>query len=152
MPLVKKYIDLDGTQLQIEGPYYKQDLSYSLITQCDPLKRLEQGIPFDPYLLLLRGCSVKDDSIYAQSLNDFQARLNARNSKVEMSLLNRLNCHKEKFDKLYKNFNSTFVEKNRYPDMLPFRFNRVTLTKNLRPFQKLRRKPSKNQVDPQDSN
>ena len=42
-----------------------------------------------------------------------------------------MNCHKEKFDQLFKNFNHKFLEKNRYPDMLPFRFNRVKLLKDI---------------------
>lgn len=96
------------------------------------MKRLEQGIPFDPYLLLpASGC---DGGLSERSIEEFESHMKARNPKVEMSLLNRLNCHKEKFDELYKNFNTTFIEKNRYPDMLPFRFNRVKINKQARLF------------------
>lgn len=97
-----------------------QDLSYTLVNSCPPIKRLEQGIPFDPYLLLAEQGGDADGGLLKRSLADFEARVGERNPKVEMSLLNRLNCHKEKFDKLYKNFNATFQEKNRYADMLPF--------------------------------
>ena len=97
-----------------------QDLSYTLVNSCPPIKRLEQGIPFDPYLLLGEQGGDADGGLLKRSLADFEARVGERNPKVEMSLLNRLNCHKEKFDKLYKNFNATFQEKNRYADMLPF--------------------------------
>ena len=68
-----------------------------------------------------------------------------------MSLLNRLNCHKDKFDKLYKNFNATFQEKNRYADMLPFCFNRVKLNKKVRPFQSLRGSTGSNRKSTQSS-
>ena len=91
------------------------------------MKRLEQGIPFDPYLLLPTSSS--DGGLSERSLAEFEVCLGARKPKVEMSLLNRLSCYKEKYDELYKNFNTTFEEKNRYPDMLPFRFNRVKLNK-----------------------
>ena len=73
-------------------------------------------------------------------LNFFISLLQARKQNVEYSILNRLNCHKAKFDELFKDkdFKTTFVAKNRYPDMLPFGFNRVQLNKNFRPFLSLR--------------
>ena len=97
---------------------------------------MEQGIPIDPYLLLEANKTSED--LREKSLADFEARINSRYPKVEHSILNRLNCHKEKFDQLYKNFNQQFLDKNRYPDMLPFRFNRVKLNKQYRPFSAIR--------------
>ena len=92
------------------------------------MKRLEQGIPFDPQILLEPS---------GQSLAEFEELMRKRRPKMEFSLLSRLNCYIDKFGELYKNFNSRFVEKNRYPDMLPFNFNRVKLNKQVRPFMKL---------------
>ena len=48
--------------------------------------------------------------------------------------MNRLNCHIEKFDQLFKSIDISFNDKNRYKDMLPFKFNRVILNKEVRPF------------------
>ena len=56
-----------------------------------------------------------------------------RNPKSEMTMLNRLNCHIDKFDELFKNFDQDFIDKNKYPDMLPFKFNRVKINKHARP-------------------
>ena len=64
---------------------------------------------------------------------DFVSRVEKRKPKIEHSILNRLNCYKEKSDELYKVFNQPFVEKNRYPDMLPFGFNRVKLDTHFKP-------------------
>ena len=50
--MANTYSNLDGTQLQIEGPHHMQDLSFSLVNSCEAIKNLEQGIPIDPYLLL----------------------------------------------------------------------------------------------------
>ena len=49
---IASYSMLNGTQLQIEGPYHEQDYSYSLVNACIHIKKVEQGIPLDPYLLL----------------------------------------------------------------------------------------------------
>ena len=96
------------------------------------MKNLEKGIPIDPYLL------GKPDGTNAEafekSFPKFEASIGLRKPKVEHSILNRINCHKDKFDELYKNYSPIFQDKNRYPDMLPFAFNRVKLTKDLRPF------------------
>lgn len=102
-----------------------KDMSYSLVNACKEIKELERGIPIDPFLLL----SDTNKDIFDKSFADFENRLNKRRSKNEHSILNRLNCFKEKFDQLYKNFNHQFLDKNRYPDMLPFSFNRVKFDK-----------------------
>ena len=114
-------------------------MSYSLVNSCNEIKRVEQGIPFDPYLLLKHDLA-EQNALYEQSLADFEARVSQKRAKIEHSILNRLNCHKEKFDALYKVFNQRFVDKNRYPDMLPFSFNRVKLDTIFRPFQAVRRR------------
>ena len=50
--VIEMYSELDGTQLQIEGPHHMQDLSYSFVNSCEPMKRVEQGIFFHPHLLM----------------------------------------------------------------------------------------------------
>jgi hypothetical protein len=39
------------------------------------------------------------------SLVAFEAGFKKDRAKIEHSILNRLNCHKEKFDELYKSLN-----------------------------------------------
>ena len=104
-----------------------QDKSYSLVNSCIEIKKVEQGIPIDPFLLLKGPSQVTDDSLYKDSLANFLMQIEKRKPKIEHSILNRLNCHKDKFDELYKVFSQPFQDKNRYPDMLPFKFNRVKL-------------------------
>lgn len=115
------------------------------MSQCKEIKRIEAGIPFDPYLLLSpvgseNTSTAQQDrpSIRSQSLAAFEALLAKRKPMVEHSVLNRLNCHIEKFNELYKSIDHSFVDKNRYKDMLPFKFNRVVLNKEVRPFVSLR--------------
>lgn len=72
------------------------------------------------------------------SLAAFEASLNKRKPNVEHSVLNRINCHIEKFGQLFKSVDIAFNDKNRYKDMLPFRFNRVVLNKEIRPFESLK--------------
>ena len=64
------------------------------------MKDIEQGIPIDPYLLLNEHANAnkKGDNLLDKSLADFEARITKRKTKVEHSILNRLNCHKDKFD------------------------------------------------------
>ena len=47
-------------------------------------------------------------------MTEFETLVEKRKPKMEHSILNRLNCHKQKFDELYKNFNKQFQDKNRY--------------------------------------
>ena len=75
-----------------------------------------------------------------KSLHELSEKTKLRKPKTEHSVLNRLNCHKEKFDELYRSMNVQFKGKNRNADMLPFKFNRVKLNKNARPFSSLRNK------------
>jgi len=99
------------------------------------MKKLEQGIPFDPIILLARKAGDSQQSAHQQkSFEEFETLISQRKTKVEHSILNRINCHKDKFDELFKNYNPGFQDKNRYPDMLPFNFNRVKLSKEIRPF------------------
>ena len=44
--------------------------------------------------------------------------------------------HKAKYDQLYKSSNQKFNQKNRYPETLPFDFNRVVLTKPAHSYQR----------------
>lgn len=93
---------------------------------------------FDPQLLLAPDSSPKGKdglSLWAQSLAAFEASLAKRKPLMEHSILNRLNCHIEKFDQLFKSIDHSFVDKNRYKDMLPFRFNRVILNKEFVQFE-----------------
>lgn len=46
---------------------------------------------------------------------------------MEHGILNRINCHLNKYQQLYKSVFKEFKEKNKYADMLPFKFNRVRL-------------------------
>ena len=85
-----------------------QDYSYALVNQCELIKQVEQGISFDPNILLchdLANKTIDGRSQLEKSLAAFEASLKKRNPKVEHSILNRLNCHKEKFDELYKSHN-----------------------------------------------
>ena len=41
LPIALRYSSLDGTQLQIEGPYHLQDYSFSLVSSCKEIKRVE---------------------------------------------------------------------------------------------------------------
>ena len=74
------------------------DLSFSLVNQCIPIKKLEKGIPFDPYILLADKNSKKN----LKAMISFLQKIGERRAASEYSLLSRLNCHKEKFDQLYK--------------------------------------------------
>lgn len=109
-----------------------------MVSQCTEIKRVEQGMAFDPQLLLAPDSSPKGKdglSLWAQSLAAFEASLAKRKPLMEHSILNRLNCHIEKFDQLFKSIDHSFVDKNRYKDMLPFRFNRVILNKEFVQFE-----------------
>lgn len=95
---------------------------------------MEQGIPFDPNLLLssAQACKTADElARREQNLTAFEAMLAKRKPVVEHNVLNRLNCVIEKFDQLFKSIHHNFNDKNRYKDMLPFRFNRVILNREI---------------------
>jgi protein tyrosine phosphatase len=55
--------------------------------------------------------------------------LNSRDPALEYKVLTRINCHKQKYDKLFKSFQGNFKGLNKYPDILPFENNRVMLGK-----------------------
>ena len=69
--MIINYKSFDGCQLQIEGPYLMQDKSYSLVNSCIEIKKVEQGIPIDPFLLLKGPSQVTEDSLYKDSLVNF---------------------------------------------------------------------------------
>jgi hypothetical protein len=61
---------------------------------------------FDPYLLLTRqdkavGEAASRFSIY---LNQFKSQLAARDPAMEYKILTRINCHKAKYDSIFKSF------------------------------------------------
>ena len=97
-------------------------MSYAFVNGCDHIKNLEKGIFFDPVLLLDQGSKVSKESC-----TSFQKELDERKPKVEFTILQRICCHKGKYDQLFKSFEREFTEKNMYNDMFPFAFNRVKL-------------------------
>jgi protein tyrosine phosphatase len=44
---------------------------------------------------------------------------------MEYKILTRINCHKKKYDCLFKSYHSDFRERNRYPEILPFKHSMV---------------------------
>jgi protein tyrosine phosphatase len=47
----------------------------------------------------------------------------------EYRILQRLTCHKLKYDSLFKPFDPEFVNRNRHQSIFPFDYNRVVLEK-----------------------
>ena len=93
-------------------------------------------------MLLKKTPVCSSTNIEDKSFRAFQAALDSRKALVEHSILNRINCHKSKYDQLYKSSNKQFNEKNRYDDMLPFEYNRVVLTKPANPVSPIYRSTS----------
>ena len=52
-----------------------------------------------------------------------------RDPLMEYKILTRINCHKQKYDKLFKTVQGEFKNLNKYADILPFKNNRVLLGK-----------------------
>jgi protein tyrosine phosphatase len=52
-----------------------------------------------------------------------------RNPEMEYKILTRINCHKQKYDSLFRSYHGDFKQQNKYPDILPFANNRVQIGK-----------------------
>lgn len=63
------------------------------------------------------------------SLSNFQAEVASRDLEMEYRLLTRLNCHKLQYDDLCKIKQHTVQARNRYGEILPYKFNKVNLKK-----------------------
>jgi hypothetical protein len=103
--MIDKYRAIQREQLLIEGPEFYEDLSYSLIDQNIHMKNLEKGIPIDAYLLLNNTPCKAEDGSQDENLTAFLTALNNRNSILEHAILNRISCHKSKYDQLYRSNN-----------------------------------------------
>lgn len=115
----------------IEGPDFDSchDFSYFLVDQCKLIKRIERGIKFDPYLLLAKNKVSAPDAHFTHCLDTFMSALKLHDACVEYKILARINCHKQKYDDLFKCYHGDFKQINLYPDILPFENNRVRLSR-----------------------
>lgn len=66
---------------------------------------------------------------FEESLERFRKALIGRDPLMEYKVLTRINCHKQKYDKLFKTLQGEFKLLNKYADILPFKNNRVLLGK-----------------------
>eukprot|EP00347_Sterkiella_histriomuscorum_P023451 403334591 len=101
----KLYDLFKNLPLIIEGPELESDYSYFLIDKCEELKELEKGI----------------------SLQNFEAESLERDPEMEFRILSRINCHKIHYQNLQKSQQTSFKNKNRYNEVLPFMHSMVRL-------------------------
>jgi succinylglutamate desuccinylase len=67
--------------------------------------------------------------MFDHHLERFKSCFNKRDPVMEYKILTRINCHKQKYDMLYRSYHADFKHLNKYPDILTFANNRVLLGK-----------------------
>lgn len=103
IPIYSKFKD---QQVIVEGPERSLDLTYFLVSMCEDLGNLEQGIPIDKF------------------------KPNDRKVDMEFRILDKMTFHKDHVANLFVSSHSEFKVLNRHLEVLPFKHNRVILKGN----------------------
>jgi hypothetical protein len=103
LPIYSKFKD---QSVIVDGPERSLDLTYFLVSMCEDLGNLEQGIPIDKF------------------------KPNDRKQDMEFRILDKMTFHKDHVANLFVSSHSKFKVLNRHLDVLPFKHNRVILKSN----------------------